>query len=88
MSIGGDSADVIVTIVNVQIFMVKAHIHLPNGGTSRVVQLQNVKLEDTSDKHFQFRSLRAALTADLRTLTYGWHCNSMEWTLFRKLFLR
>jgi hypothetical protein len=32
MSIGGDSAEVFLTIVNVQIFMVIAHIHLPNGG--------------------------------------------------------
>jgi len=29
--------------------MVTAHINLPNCGKSRVVQLQNVKLEDTSD---------------------------------------
>jgi hypothetical protein len=32
MSIGGDSAEVILTIVNVQIFMAITHIHLPNGG--------------------------------------------------------
>jgi hypothetical protein len=86
MSIGGDSAEVILTVVNVQIFTVKAHIRLPNGGKSRVVQLQNVKLEDTSDKHFQLWSLWAATTSDLMILTYGWHCNSTEQTLFGKLF--
>jgi len=86
MSNGGDSAEVILTEVNVQIFMVKAHIRLPNGAKSRFVQLQNMKLEDTSDKHFQLRSLRAALTSDLRILKCGSYCNSMEQTLFGKLF--
>jgi hypothetical protein len=66
MSIGGDSAKVILTKVKVQIFMVIVHIHLPNGGKSRVFQLQNVKLEDKCNKHFQLRSLRAALACDLR----------------------
>jgi hypothetical protein len=71
MFIGGNSTEVIRTIGNVQIFMVKLHISLPNGGKSRVVQLQNVKLEDTSYKHSQLRSLRAALSSNLRILSYG-----------------
>jgi hypothetical protein len=49
MSIGGNITEVIGTIVDEQIFMVTARISLPNCGKGRVVHLQNIKLEETSD---------------------------------------